>query len=134
MLEVQSYSTEALKNELKEARILKTVSATFIDKKYINHYSASVKAHEINNRLKKLYSVKSLPVKVGDIIIDYKLYQSFLKKLRGFQSKLTLSDSALFFEYWKFGSKNKGRLVLEDLSSYYDGFKHIPTAVLVDGS
>ncbi|WP_370222037.1 hypothetical protein [Cytobacillus sp.] len=132
MLELQTYDAEAFKNELKEARVLKTSRSAAIDKQYKDNYSgAKERAHEINNRLLRLYSAKTFPVRVGSIVIDYKIFQSMIKKLKGYETELTLTDYSLRLRYWKTG--NKGILELLDIQSYFEGFQHIPRAVLKNG-
>ncbi|MDK7664370.1 hypothetical protein [Cytobacillus oceanisediminis] len=132
MLELQTYDAEAFKNELKEARVLKTSRSAAIDKLYKGNYSgAKERAHEINERLLRLYSTKTFPVRIGSIVIDYKIFHSLIKKLKGYETELTLTDYSLRLRYWKTG--NKGILELLDIQSYFEGFQHIPRAVLKNG-
>lgn len=134
MLELQTYDAGALKDELKEARVLKTSRPAAIDKQYKGNFSgARERAHEINNRLLRLYSSKTFPVRVGNIVIDYKIYQSMIKKLKSFETELILTGHSLQLKFWKTGTRNKGILELSDIQSYFEGFRHIPVAVLNHG-
>lgn len=134
MLVLNSYDAEALKDELKEAKVLKTSRPAAIDKQYKGNYSGARKrAHEINDRLLRFYSSKTFPVRVGSIVIDYKIYQSMVKKLKGFETEIILTDYSLRMLYWKTGTRNKGILELSDIQSYFEGFQNIPDAVLNHG-
>lgn len=79
---------------------------------------------------------KTIPVKVENIVINHLLYNSFIKKLKGFKTSTLIQDNKLIMQYWKPGTsyQGKGSLVLYDISRYYEGFKHIPTGVIVDGA
>ncbi|MGM0776946.1 MAG: hypothetical protein ACQEXE_10280 [Bacillota bacterium] len=132
MLELQTYDAEALRDELKEAKVLKTSRPAAIDKQYKGNYSgARERAHDINDRLLRFYSSKTFPVRVGSIVIDYKIFQSMMKKLKGFETELILTDYSLRLRYRKTG--NKGIMELLDIQSYFEGFQHIPRAVLKNG-
>ncbi len=109
MLQMMKFDEIKLKAELKKARL-------FTEVEY----------------LRKLYSVKTLPVRVEGIVINFSLYQSFLRKLKGFETKISISHNSLRLEYRKFGTPNKGVVIFEDLSNFFKGFMHIPVAV-VDG-
>lgn len=98
----------------------------------------------VTNRLnelefkQKLYRTsKTLPVRVEGLVINYKLYSSFTKKLRDFRISVAVNDDCLEVNYWKPGTLNNGKGVLKlyDLSHYFVDFKHIPVAEFVeDGS
>ncbi|MEC1716638.1 hypothetical protein [Schinkia azotoformans] len=84
-------------------------------------------------RQQELYSpAKTLPVQINGFIIIFKLYESFMKKLKGFETRIFFNHKSLLIEYWKIGRLAKGVLVLEDMSSCFEGFQHIPVAVLTD--
>lgn len=57
------------------------------------------------------------PVKINGIIINFKLYERFMKKLKAFQVSQEIKNDTLVITY-----KNKtasGTLILEDLSSHF---------------
>lgn len=113
LIEIKDFNESALKNELKEFK--------------------KIKAYRFNNLSEKLYSVKTLPVRVDGIIIDYKLFQKFVKTLKGFEMKILIMKDHLKLLYWKNGANKQNELILKDLSGYFEGFRNIPDAVLVDG-
>ncbi|PTY76237.1 hypothetical protein B5V89_18675 [Heyndrickxia sporothermodurans] len=83
-------------------------------------------------RLQKIYSASwVVPVKVGGIIINYKVLQAYLKKLKKFNLKIAVSDDRLTLTYKQ---DQKGYIELYDMSKYFHDFKHIPSAVIDDGS
>lgn len=86
----------------------------------------------------KLFRVsKTLPVRIEGLVINYKLYSSFTKKLKDFRISVAVNDNCLEVNYWKPGTLNNGKGVLKlyDLSPYFVEFKHIPVAEFVeDGS
>lgn len=95
---------------------------------------ARLKIEEIAT-LSRLYSVsKVLPVRVEGLIINHKLYADFMKKLNGFMIEITVHETMLVIQYWKKKQLHqaKGSLALYDMSKYFEGFQHIPEAVIVD--
>lgn len=132
MLEVINMDLNQLKDEMKEAKVIKISSASFIKKRFGqgHRYENELKRNEL---LKMIYSpAKTLPVKVGGVIINYKLYQAFIKKLKGYESRITIDGNCLRLEYWKPFSKSKGTLILEDISCYFEGFQQIPVGKITD--
>ncbi|MFB7301700.1 hypothetical protein [Heyndrickxia sporothermodurans] len=82
--------------------------------------------------LQKIYSASwVLPVKVEGIIINYKVLQAYLKKLEKFNLKISVSDDCLTLTYKQ---DQKGYIELYDMTKYFHDFKHIPVAVIDDGS
>lgn len=130
MIELKNADLEALKNEMMEAKIIHTSKPSTIDKKYRDKRSTKyLQEIDRNEFLKRMYSPsKVLPVKVENLIINFKLYSLFMKKLRGFESELIISDDSLKLKYWKFESKSKGVLLLKDLTRYFEDFSNIPIA------
>jgi hypothetical protein len=88
------------------------------------------------NRLEmdlKIYSVKYvLPVKIGGLIINYKLLTDFLKKIKKFDVDFRIEDGNLIVEYSQIKG-NKGILHLGDLTPYYRDFHSIPLVELKQG-
>ncbi|KEF40443.1 hypothetical protein M670_00469 [Schinkia azotoformans MEV2011] len=91
---------------------------------------AKEKIDPLNYQLAIYQSV--IPVNFKGLIINYKLYESFMKKLKGFETKITEDQGPLFVEYREFGKRRKGVLALEDLSRHFVDFKSVPTLVLAD--
>lgn len=61
-----------------------------------------------------------LPVQVGDIVVNFKAIQKFLKILDGFNYSISLEGGHLRIDY------GMGYVEFHDLSSYYEGFQFIP--------
>lgn len=86
----------------------------------------------LDNQL-NMYSVsKVLPVRVGQIVINYALYKKMLPKWKGFDVSLRLTGDRLLVEYKNNGSTN-GVFTLLDMSQHFKDFKHIPVAELRNG-
>lgn len=84
----------------------------------------------------RIYSVsKVLPVQVENLMINYKLYEAFTKKLKGFEYSILVVDDGVIIQYWKRRTlaQGKGMLKLYDISKYFKNFHSIPEAVLNDG-
>ncbi|MDF2902397.1 MAG: hypothetical protein K0S25_35 [Bacillus sp. (in: firmicutes)] len=82
-----------------------------------------------------MYSVsKVIPVRIEGVIINYKIYSAFIKKLKGFNTNLTVTSEGIALSYWKEGIRNQGKGVLQlyNISEYFEGFEHIPEAKRVD--
>jgi hypothetical protein len=77
---------------------------------------------------------KMLPVRVYGVVINFKIYSDFMKKIEGFYTNITMQDGEVNLSYWKEGARNHGKGVLKlyDLSEYFKDFKHIPEARRVD--
>jgi|GEM_PF-6263601 len=86
-------------------------------------------------RLRQLYQ-KHIPVKVGSIIVDYKIVLTLFKKIKRLKVEVEITKSALIIRYRdpKADDKSGGSFTLNDLSDYYMGFDHIPTAVIEVGA
>ncbi len=128
MLSILEMTLDPLKEEMNEAKKLKIKTSSAIEKRYGKgyRYEDEVKRNEV---YKMVYSIsKTLPVRVGSIIINYKLYQSFNRKLKGFETQVLLKGDCLELHYWKPFSKSKGILIFNDLTGYFNEFKHLPIA------
>lgn len=103
------------------------------DKKYPSKVQIAI--NELDAKKAFLSPSKILPVKIQGIVINHKLYLDFLKKLNGFETSLVVLDSMVVLNYWKPGQfhQSKGSLALYDIGKYFEGFNHIPDAVIVDG-
>ena len=67
--------------------------------------------------IKKFSPSKMQPINIDGIVINYKLYQQFLKKLKGFVITEVIKENCLELKYSK-GAAN-GTLVLEDLTPIF---------------
>lgn len=131
MIRVVNPDLQALKEEMQTMRKLKTTTSSAIEKRYKDNSYSRDKALKHNALLQQMYSTTStFPVKVGGVIINYKLFQAFLRKLKGFEMRINITESSLALTYWKRGESAKGILSLDNLSEYFEGFKHIPLAEL----
>lgn len=72
-----------------------------------------------------------LPVRIGTIVINYKLYELMLKKLDGFKVKCELKEDKLQLNYRS--NSSIGTLELYDISNQISGLKNIPVAVITEG-
>jgi len=102
-------------------------------KQRVNMSQADKRLIEQLTHRAKYYSTSSvLPVKVGEIIINYKILPSFLKKLDGYETALQVLDRELVLHYWKKSTltHGKGVLRLYDLTEYFYDFTHVPEAIL----
>lgn len=124
----------SLKEEMNDIKKLKVKTSSAIEKQFGRGYRFE-EEHKRNELYRTIYShSKTLPVKVGHVVINYKLYQSFLKKLKGYEIELLIKGDYLELHYCKPFSKSKGTLILDDISQYFKGFKHIPIAELRNAS
>lgn len=57
------------------------------------------------------------PRQIGSIVINYKLYEKFMKKLKGFAITEYIKDDCLFVDYQK--GNHKGTLTLMDLTDHF---------------
>jgi hypothetical protein len=122
---------EKIKSEMKAARKAVIDASAAIRKKYRGknipkNEQASLEDNADHERLYSLSRV--LPVSVQGVVINYKLYKAFMKKLKGFQTRIVVAGDGIVVQYWKPGSQGRGRLKLYDISSYFTDFEHIPIA------
>jgi hypothetical protein len=131
MVTISDFNMDLLKDEMKEAKILRTSTVAFIEKRFKDKGQYNLLQRELgrNALLIHLYSPsKTIPVNVGGLVINYKLYTSFMKKLKDFITDEVIQDHKFVITYKKLGSSSKGVLEFEDLSSYFQGFVHVPIA------
>jgi hypothetical protein len=76
--------------------------------------------------LKKIYASKMVPMKIGDILIDFATYQKAVKKLEGFEINIEQDGQVLILRYRR--GKAHGAIPFQDLSSYFKDFQFIPAA------
>ncbi|WP_330948878.1 hypothetical protein [Virgibacillus sp. MG-45] len=133
MLQIVEGSLEEAKEEMKS--VLKTVQAR------LSKYKRTVKPSERTGANKEVmdqwesfihfFRVSEMaPVFVGDICINYKLYQRFMKKLKGYQVECFLNGNKLTLYYSN--NSHNGKLELYNISYKLEGMKFFPRAVIVD--
>lgn len=129
MLKLLNNNIENLKVELNEAKALKTSRSSAIEKRFANNPNRLQSELKKNHLLQLMYTPsKTLPVRVEGLTINFKLYEAFMKKLKGFETNLVVTNSSLRLEYWKFGRHAKGFLELNDITPFFNDFQHIPVA------
>lgn len=87
-----------------------------------------VSCNQVNQLEKdlKIYSSKYvLPTKFEGLIINYKLFIDFIKKIKKFDIQLEIEDGNLIVKYRDIRGIN-GVLHLCDISSYYQDIQGIP--------
>lgn len=75
---------------------------------------------------------KMEPRRVRNIIINYKLLDRFLKKLKGFKTKSTITDNMFLLQYGKDPNNYTGKLELIDLSEYFEGYGEVPEVEILN--
>ncbi|MDR9795240.1 hypothetical protein ACTHHL_00475 [Aeribacillus composti] len=125
MLKLISSSFEDLKKEMKLSleNVNQKIQALEKERRRAEFEDQMKELHN----LKRIYSLsKVLPVRIEGIVINYKLYKAFMKKLKGFEKHTAVLWDRLEIHYREPKTKNKGSLTLLNLSSYFRDFKHIP--------
>lgn len=64
---------------------------------------------------------KMEPGRAGNIIINNKLYERFIKKLNGYEVQLNITDESLILQYGKVYGDWTGSLELYDISYHFEG-------------
>lgn len=136
MIKIVSGSVEDARKELKEVRKIKTKESSEIRKEYRkDDIPGHVRyiLHE-NDKFLNYFTVSSmLPVQVAGMIINYHLYQRYMKKLKNFSVDLVVDEWGVTIRYRSNTGVN-GELQLFDLSPSFDAIKElksIPKAELV---
>lgn len=121
LLNVKKEQLKVLKKELKQLR------------KGKNNYSAIGKVENKINELEqfiKTFSKSNMqPVKIEGIVINFKLYERFMKKLKSFHIEQELKDNKLFVHYNN--GSSKGTLTLEDISEHFPDTSKIQEGDLI---
>jgi len=74
-----------------------------------------------------VYSVSiTLPAEIEGLIINGKLLQTFLKKLKGFRKELIVQEESVLLKYGEKQGAWTGEMELYDISSFFEGFTDIP--------
>lgn len=96
-------------------------------KKGSNHDLQAEIQRQINENARYLSRFKKSnmePRAIGSIVINYRLYERFMKKLKGFQVTEQVSDEKLIVKYRK--GSNNGTLELMDISKHFEGGSEFP--------
>src|SRR5690625_6366705 len=73
-----------------------------------------------------VYSVSiTLPAEIEGLIINGKLLQTFLKKLKGFRKELIVQEESVLLKYGEKQGAWTGEMELYDISSFFEGFSDI---------
>lgn len=130
---------EEVKAEMKEHGLKVKQASLLLKKKHKREYLVPEKDKNMLNSMAfqaNLYKVsKTLPVRVEGIVINHKLYSSFMKKIKGYKTSILMQSDGMVVNYWKQGTLNQGKGVLKlyDLSEYFKDFENVPEAILIDG-
>lgn len=139
MLRIVNGSFEKLKAEMKHnqeivKRQIKQLEKERKQKKYLTE--SEQKRLQALEKLFRLYTPsKVLPVRIEgtDLIIDSKIYQSFMKKIKGFSTGVMVLADSLHIRY-RSGFQSQGYIEFYNLSPHFAKFQNIPVAVIKDGS
>lgn len=85
--------------------------------------------NELEQFIKKFSKSNMQPVKVEGIVINFKLYERFMKKLKTFHVEQELKDDKLFVYYSN--DSSKGTLILEDISEHFPNTSKIQEGDLI---
>jgi hypothetical protein len=91
-----------------------------LEKEKINHATQAQLQEEIKyleGYIRRFKPSNMEPVKVGQIVINYKLYKDFIKKLKGYRVITQLDDARLIIRYSN--RQVHGELKLLDISSHF---------------
>lgn len=81
--------------------------------------------------IRKFMKSRMEPARVGNIVINNKVYEPFMKKLKNLYYRTTVTDEKLIVEYGTTPVKWTGLLELYDLSHYFEGYGAIKKEVSV---
>jgi len=83
-------------------------------------------------RVIELYAVsRFIPVRIGSIVINYKLLESFMRKTKDLRLSLEIEGSKVLIHYVGTMDRRTGFLELYDMTEYYADLKSIPTAEII---
>ena len=138
MIRIVEGSLAEIQEEMKAFRKQSAVEARKIIRKYGGrqaHFgNIAAKDKELldmNIKIQTSFTIgRTIPVYVGDKIINYKLAADFFKKLKGFQTHASVKEWGIEIDYWRLGrhSQARGFIQLYDLPDIFRGLKKIPKA------
>ncbi|MEN2464939.1 hypothetical protein [Ornithinibacillus sp. JPR2-1] len=132
MLTIIRGSLPELRKEMDHYKKQQQDNVRFVKKEYKGNSVLSKKVAEAEKLVEKYSFTKCTPVRIDHIVINYKLYTAFIKKLKRAHYTEKLVDWKLVISY-KDGPAT-GKLELFDISTAYTKLQHIPTAVFEEVS
>lgn len=90
------------------------------------------KIFDLEQFAKRFSPSKMQPVQIKTIVINYKLYLDFIKKLKGFFITEEVKDGSLVIKYYK--GNTSGELVLQDLTEFFPEDSTFPEGKLQEVS
>jgi hypothetical protein len=130
MKQLAKWKSDEIKDIKKQIKSWKVAEkkAAKEEKRAENDYPAGFDIRlEALERVKERYSSKAIPVRVGDIVINYTVYQSAMKKLKDlkvYPDELQGHELIILYHV----STGKGKIHLYDISKIYTELKNIPFA------
>lgn len=79
----------------------------------------------LENLVRKFGKSNMEPARAGNIVINNKLYEQFIKKLKGFEAQVEVTEGKFILQYGKDYGNWTGSLKLYDLSSHFEGHGEI---------
>lgn len=141
MFSIVEGSLEKLKNEINQMKKLKADEIKALKKRKKQWFAAEKKAARVEKRsekmlprefgeelhelegLQEIYS-SVIPVRVGDILIDYKSLKQAIDMLKDFEITVIVDERKLTIAYKQF--KVSGAVQLYDVSNFFKEFQSIP--------
>lgn len=86
----------------------------------------------LNKQIQMNSVQKVLPARLENIVFNFRIYDRFVKKLRGYYTRLEILDDSIVLKYGKRPGVWTGSLTLYDTSKYYEGiFTDIPEVEVI---
>lgn len=132
MIEIVNGSLESTQKDLKkllatmQSRLTKFRQSVKKNDRTVEQNETIAKYEEF---IKRFGVSKMLPVRVGHIVINYKLYQQLTNKLKGFEISEELKENMVVVTYAKKGVS--GQLELYDIKKHFDGLDFFATGEIV---
>lgn len=120
---------EDLKEEMRKfhadvKKNIKSLEKVRKENKYLNEIE--LRKMKSLQTLERLYNPsKVLPIKISDMIVDYKSLTAFLKKIEKIPHSIVFEGDSLIVQY-QINTQISGNMKLYDLSKYYRDFQNIP--------
>lgn len=120
-----------LKTEMIETRKIAVSTITELKKQHGNSGQRLNDAIDHNELIKNMYSIgKTVPVRIENIVVNYKILSQMLKKLRNHNYTVRVEEQDLIIDYENRSSR--GKMTLVDTSRYFKHFKNVPALSLSD--
>lgn len=131
MLKIIGGSSDSAKKELKKLLASEKARAAEIKKKYPakdRELSIRRQISAVEDFIHRFRVSEMAPVQVGDIVINYKIYENLMKKLTGYKVACEVENGSLLVSYTN--GKASGSMELYDLSGHLKSMETIPEAVI----